>query len=226
MSQAIFWEYSRFELLKVTDIRCASNFIRLHCLSESICVVWRQADSKQGTMVHKLCIDEYWWSKIDFLTFCSNSHPCMWDALSADMYKLLLEEVYNGMNTMVEKIVEIISQISSSFICWWSFHWLCEEKSILKEFKSVVEEAWEILSRWELGKLRWLYLKLSRISKKKASLAHMHMKNSKTQIVEVQEYFFKDQIPPYHSLVTLLVHAENGLPMMCDIEENVSKLRQ
>ena len=28
---------------------------------------WRQADSERGAMVRRLCLDEEWWSKIDFL---------------------------------------------------------------------------------------------------------------------------------------------------------------
>jgi hypothetical protein len=66
------------ELLKVVETRYASNFIMLHCLVEvkqplvsmvvsQLWAKWRQADSKWGTMVRKLCIDEEWWSKIDFL---------------------------------------------------------------------------------------------------------------------------------------------------------------
>ena len=77
-SQAIFREYSKLELLKVVETRYASNFIMLHCLVEvkqalvsmvvsQLWVEWRQADSERGTAVRRMCLDEDWWSKVDFL---------------------------------------------------------------------------------------------------------------------------------------------------------------
>lgn len=77
-SQTIFREYSRLELLKVVETRYASNFIILRRLIEvkkqlvsmmvsQLWAEWRQGDSERGAMVRRLCLDEEWWSKIDFL---------------------------------------------------------------------------------------------------------------------------------------------------------------
>eukprot|EP00253_Pinus_taeda_P030084 PITA_30084 len=77
-SQAIFREYSKLELLKVAETRYASNFVMLRRLVEvkhalvsmvvsQLWVEWRQADSERGSMVRRLCLDEDWWSKVDFL---------------------------------------------------------------------------------------------------------------------------------------------------------------
>jgi hypothetical protein len=61
-------------------------------------------------MVHRLCLDEEWWSKIDlFLKFTTLVFEIL---RSADMDKPFLGEVYNGIDTMVEKTMEIISQES------------------------------------------------------------------------------------------------------------------
>ena len=75
---------------------------------------WRQSDSKQGTMVRKLCLDEEWWSKIDFLLkFIGPTFELLH---SVDTDKPFLGEVYDGMDTMVEKTMEIISQESPQLL--------------------------------------------------------------------------------------------------------------
>lgn len=77
-SQAIYREYSKLELLKVVETRYASNFIMLLCLVEvknalmnmvvgPTWAEWRHVDSKKGSMVGRVLVDEDWWSKIDFL---------------------------------------------------------------------------------------------------------------------------------------------------------------
>ena len=65
-------------------------------------------------MVHKLCINEEYWSKIDFLLkFTSPAFELLW---SVDIDKPFLGEVYDGMDTMVEKIVENITQDTPTLI--------------------------------------------------------------------------------------------------------------
>ena len=65
LSQAIYREYSKLELLKVAETRYASNFIMLRRLVEvknalmsmvvgPTWVEWRQADSERGSFVHRL----------------------------------------------------------------------------------------------------------------------------------------------------------------------------
>jgi hypothetical protein len=113
------------ELLKVVETRYASNFIMLCCLVEvkqplvsmvvsQLWAEWRQADSERGTMVCRLCLDEEWWSKIDFLLKFTS--PAFELLRSADMDKPFLGEVYDGMDTMVEKTMEIISQESPQLL--------------------------------------------------------------------------------------------------------------
>jgi len=61
-------------------------------------------------MVRRLCLDEDWWSKIDFLLKFTT--PAFELLRSADTDQLFLGEVYDGMDSMVEKTMEIISQES------------------------------------------------------------------------------------------------------------------
>lgn len=69
LSQAIYREYSKLELLKVVETRYASNFIMLHHLVEvktalmtmvvgPTWVEWRQSDLERGTMVRRVLVDE------------------------------------------------------------------------------------------------------------------------------------------------------------------------
>ena len=119
LSQAIYREYSKLELLKVAETRYASNFIMLRRLVEvknalmSMVVgptwaEWRQADSERGSCVRRLLIDEDWWSKIDFLL--KFTLPAFELLREADTDRSFLGEVYDGMDSMVEKTVEIITQ--------------------------------------------------------------------------------------------------------------------
>jgi hypothetical protein len=66
------------KLLKVVETRYVSNFIMLHRIVEVKTTLmsmvvggtwakWREADSKRGSMVWRVLIDEDWWSKIEFL---------------------------------------------------------------------------------------------------------------------------------------------------------------
>ena len=120
-SQAIFRDYSKLELLKVAETRYASNFVMLRRLVEvkhalvsmvvsQLWIEWRQADSERGSMVHRLCLDEDWWSKVDFLLKFTT--PAFELLRSADTDQPFLGEVYDGMDSMVEKTMEIILQES------------------------------------------------------------------------------------------------------------------
>jgi hypothetical protein len=58
-------------------------------------------------MVQRVLIDEDWCSKVEFLLkFTSPAFELLQDA---DTDKPFLGEIYDGMDTMVEKIVEIIT---------------------------------------------------------------------------------------------------------------------
>ena len=61
----------------------------------------RQEDSERGSMVHRLLIDEDWWSKIDF--FLKFTLPAFNLLREVDKSRPYLGEVYDGMDSMVEK---------------------------------------------------------------------------------------------------------------------------
>ena len=95
------------ELLKVVETRYASNFImfcRLVKVKQAL--DWRQADSERGTAVRRVCLDEDWWSKIDFLLMFTTP---VFELRNADTDQPFLREVSDGMDSMVEKNMEIIS---------------------------------------------------------------------------------------------------------------------
>jgi hypothetical protein len=68
---------------------------------------WRQSDSERGGMVHRVLIDGYWWSKVEFLLkFTSLGFEILRDV---DIDKPFPREIYDGMDTMVDKTMEIIT---------------------------------------------------------------------------------------------------------------------
>ena len=62
-------------------------------------IEWRQADSERGSMVCRLCLDEDWWSKVDFLLKFTT--PAFELLRSADTDQPFLGEVYDGMDSMI-----------------------------------------------------------------------------------------------------------------------------
>lgn len=77
-------------------------------------VEWRQADSERGYMVCRLCLDEDWSRKIDFLLkFTTLAFELL---RNADIQHPFLGEVYGGMDSMVEKTMKIISQESPQLL--------------------------------------------------------------------------------------------------------------
>eukprot|EP00253_Pinus_taeda_P015266 PITA_15266 len=71
-------------------------------------IEWRQANSKQGYMVRTSCLDEDWWSKIDFLLKFTT--PTFEFLRNTDIDQPFLGEVYDVMDSMAEKTMDIISQ--------------------------------------------------------------------------------------------------------------------
>jgi hypothetical protein len=74
-------------------------------------VTWverRQANSKRGSMMQRVLIDKNRWSKINFLL--KFTLPAFELLRETNTNKPSLKEIYDGMDTMVEKIVEIITQ--------------------------------------------------------------------------------------------------------------------
>ena len=65
-------------------------------------------------MVRRLCLDEEWWSKIDFLLKFTT--PAFELLRKVDTDQPFLGEVYDGMDSMVEKTMEIISQESPQLL--------------------------------------------------------------------------------------------------------------
>jgi hypothetical protein len=65
-------------------------------------------------MVQRVLIDEDWWSKIKLLL--KFTLPAFELLRDADTDKPFLGEIYDGMDTMVEKTVEIITQEAPTFL--------------------------------------------------------------------------------------------------------------
>ena len=64
--------------------------------------------------MRRLCLDVDWWSKIDFLLIFTT--PAFELLRNANTGQPFLGEVYDGMDSMVEKTMEIISQESPQLL--------------------------------------------------------------------------------------------------------------
>ncbi len=77
-------------------------------------IEWRQENLERGYMVRRLCLDGDWWSKVDFLLKFTT--PAFELLRSANTDQPFLGEVYDSMDSMVEKTMEIISQESPQLL--------------------------------------------------------------------------------------------------------------
>jgi hypothetical protein len=146
-SQAMYREYSKLELLKVVETRYAANFIMLCRLVEVKSALmstvvgvtwaeWRQSDSERGSMVQRVLIDEDWWSKVAFLL--KFTLPAFELLRDADTDKPFLGEIYDDMDTMVEKTVEIITREAPTLFF--------VEVDFVEHVRSIIATRWNVFN--------------------------------------------------------------------------------
>eukprot|EP01018_Ginkgo_biloba_P030780 Gb_34348 [translate_table: standard] len=117
MAQAIYRQFASLKLLKVAENRFASHFIVLRQLLEvksSLCNMvisdvwdrWRLSNTDRAQELKRIVLDDIWWGRVQYLlNFCE---PIVSMIRLIDTDTPCLGEVYEGMDSMLEKIREVI----------------------------------------------------------------------------------------------------------------------
>eukprot|EP01018_Ginkgo_biloba_P002109 Gb_06094 [translate_table: standard] len=117
MAQAIYREFACLELLKVVETQFANHFIILRRLLEvksSLCNmvisdvwdIWRLSNTDRAQELKRTVLDDIWWGRVRYLlNFCE---PIVSMIRITDTDTPYLGEVYEGTDSMVEKIREVI----------------------------------------------------------------------------------------------------------------------
>ncbi|XP_057831543.1 uncharacterized protein LOC131042228 [Cryptomeria japonica] len=140
MSQAIFRSFSQLELLKVAETRFASNTIVLRRLVKvrqplaSMVIsqswsLWRQSNTERAANVKRMILDDTWWDRVEYLL--SFTEPIMSMIRYTDMDHPCLGEVYDGIDSMIEKMKAIINAKEQD-----------PEETFFKEVQSICVERW------------------------------------------------------------------------------------
>eukprot|EP00253_Pinus_taeda_P026903 PITA_26903 len=117
MSQAIYRSFAKLELLKVAETRFASHTLVIKRLLEvrqalqamvidPLWESWRTSTSDRGQRIKYIILDDAWWDKVQYLLQFTEPILTMIRAFDTDMP--CLGEVYENIDSMLEKIREII----------------------------------------------------------------------------------------------------------------------
>eukprot|EP01018_Ginkgo_biloba_P002712 Gb_02256 [translate_table: standard] len=117
MAQAIYRQFASLELLKVVETRFASHFIMLRRLLEvksSLCNmvindvwdIWRLSNTDRAQELKRTVLDDIWWGRVRYLL--NFFEPIVSMIRLTDTDTPCLGEVYGGMDSMPEKIMEVI----------------------------------------------------------------------------------------------------------------------
>eukprot|EP00253_Pinus_taeda_P002226 PITA_02226 len=118
MSQGIYREFAKLELLKVAETRFASHIIVLtrlmqvkDALQSMVCSSlwnqWRQSQSDRAQAMKRLVVDDEWWDKVEYLLAFTKPIVDLLRMFDTDMPNL--GEVYEGIDSMIEKIRLVIN---------------------------------------------------------------------------------------------------------------------
>eukprot|EP00253_Pinus_taeda_P010583 PITA_10583 len=118
MSQGIYMEFTKLELLKVAETRFASLIIVLtrlmqvkDALQSMVCSSlwnqWRQFHSDRAQALKRLVVDDEWWNRVEYLLAFTKPIIDLLHIFDTDMPNL--GEVYEGIDSMIEKIRLVIN---------------------------------------------------------------------------------------------------------------------
>ncbi|XP_057832721.2 uncharacterized protein LOC131043529 [Cryptomeria japonica] len=113
MSQGIFRSFSNLEILKVVETCFASNTIVLRRLVKvrvALCnmvisnnwIVWKQSSSEKAEKIRERILNEKLWDLVTYLL--SIIEPIMSMIRYTDMDRPFIGEIYDGIDSMLEKI--------------------------------------------------------------------------------------------------------------------------
>ncbi|KAH9296658.1 hypothetical protein KI387_044238 [Taxus chinensis] len=140
MSQAIFRRFSTLELLKVAETRFASHTLVLRRLVkvkqalrlmviDDVWTVWRQSNTERAIKVKSVILDDIWWAKVAYLL--SFTEPILSMIRYTDTDNACIGEIYDGIDSMLEKIRDIIQQKEQD-----------PEEKFYSEVKNVIMRRW------------------------------------------------------------------------------------
>ncbi|XP_057865649.2 uncharacterized protein LOC131073259 isoform X2 [Cryptomeria japonica] len=140
MSQAIFRQFSRLELLKVAETRFASQTIvlrRLVKVKEALSrmvtnanwSIWRQSIGTRGAAIKAMILDDSWWDLAEYLL--RFTEPILSMNRYTDMDRPCLGEVYDGIDSMIKDMKTIINQKEQD-----------PEEKFFKEIQKIMVERW------------------------------------------------------------------------------------
>eukprot|EP00253_Pinus_taeda_P021029 PITA_21029 len=121
MSQAIYQGFAKLELLKVIETRFASHTLVIKRLLEvrqalqemvinPLWKSWRTSTSDIGEKIKSIILDDAWWDKVQHLL--RFTEPILTLIKAFDTDTACLGEVYENIDSMMERIREIIVEIS------------------------------------------------------------------------------------------------------------------
>ncbi|KAH9291975.1 hypothetical protein KI387_042840, partial [Taxus chinensis] len=140
MSQGIFRSFSQLELLKVAETRFASHTIVLRRLvkvrealmrmvTSNLWSVWRQSNTEGAQKVKNLILEDPWWDRVGYLL--RFTEPIMSMIRFTDTDQPCLGEIYDGIDSMIEKIKAVINAKEQD-----------PEEIFFKQVKSILIERW------------------------------------------------------------------------------------
>eukprot|EP00253_Pinus_taeda_P032378 PITA_32378 len=117
MSQAIYRGFAKLELLKVAETCFASHTLVIKRLVEvrqalqamvinRLWESWRTSTSDRGQKIKSIILDDAWWDKVQYLL--RFTEPILTLIRAFDTDTLCLGEVYENIDSMLERIREII----------------------------------------------------------------------------------------------------------------------
>ena len=91
--------------------------------------IWRQINTERATTIRKRILDENWWEHVEYLINLTT--PIMIMFRYADMDRPCLGEIYNGIDSMLEKIKRIVNEKEQEL-----------EETFYKQLQAIVIERW------------------------------------------------------------------------------------
>ena len=127
-------------MFHVAETHFASNVIvlrRLMQVKEALTnmvtgnnwAIWRQSNTERATNIRKRILDEDWWERVEYLI--NLTAPIMIMLRYADMDRPCLREIYDGIDSMLEKIKQIVNEKEQD-----------PQETFFKQLKTIIIERW------------------------------------------------------------------------------------
>jgi len=92
--------------------------------------IWRQSSTERATKIKQLILDDHWWDHVEYLL--SFTEPILSMIRYTDMDRPCLGEVYDGIDSMIEKMKAIINE-----------HERDPRDTFFNQIHQIIEERWD-----------------------------------------------------------------------------------